>query len=378
MKRYCLLIFILVTICVSCKDRRPDGQIGRAEIIIDLDSLAKKSPLGIFESKDERYIPLQTIEESLIGDIKKVIYRDGRFYINDRTSDKIVVFDNNGKYITNIDKKGRGPNEYLKIDDFCVDNNMNVIVYCNMTVKLLKYIYPDYKQAETVMLDKKVLKVQTVGNSIFVSSVINITDKNRKFIPLGRLTEDNKIEATLPSRDILDDVEAVFQGKPLHFYDSEGVIYFNPRLSADLFIMTSEGVSPYMTIKSKDIVTAQNKKEENERRLIYGFNSVFRTGNIILADIWTSKLDFDLPALIIYDLETGQSDFIPYRNKTGYSLFAETVCGDNFVYTEEAVSVMRKADLTPGNAALVSAATGLNENDNPVLVEFSIRRKAGN
>ncbi len=378
MKRYCLLIFILVTICVSCKDRRPDGQIGRAEIIIDLDSLAKKSPLGIFESKDERYIPLQTIEESLIGDIKKVIYRDGRFYINDRTSDKIVVFDNNGKYITNIDKKGRGPNEYLKIDDFCVDNNMNVIVYCNMTVKLLKYIYPDYKQAETVMLDKKVLKVQTVGNSIFVSSVINITDKNRKFIPLGRLTEDNKIEATLPSRDILDDVEAVFHGKPLHFYDSEGVIYFNPRLSADLFIMTSEGVSPYMTIKSKDIVTAQNKKEENERRLIYGFNSVFRTGNIILADIWTSKLDFDLPALIIYDLETGQSDFIPYRNKTGYSLFAETVCGDNFVYTEEAVSVMRKADLTPGNAALVSAATGLNENDNPVLVEFSIRRKAGN
>lgn len=61
--------------------------------------------------------------EYAIRDIDKIIYNDHIYYILDSRSRKIVSFNQNGEPCSVLDKQGRGPEEYIQITDFDVDEN---------------------------------------------------------------------------------------------------------------------------------------------------------------------------------------------------------------------------------------------------------------
>ena len=64
-----------------------------------------------------RMIPLDTLTEALVGRIGKIIRHDNHFYIlsDDR---RILHFDDNGKFLSSLDKWGGGPDEYTWVLDF--------------------------------------------------------------------------------------------------------------------------------------------------------------------------------------------------------------------------------------------------------------------
>ena len=69
-------------------------------------------------------IPLETTNESIIGEIDKLeIVRD-TLYILDDDQDMIFLFDKTGKYIARIADIGRGAQEYLAISDFHIDGEV--------------------------------------------------------------------------------------------------------------------------------------------------------------------------------------------------------------------------------------------------------------
>ncbi len=73
------------------------------------------------------YITLETSDESLIGEIKKIVIQNDKLYVLNSQS-TIKVFDDKGKFLSGIDKKGRGPGEYIEISDFQVlGNNIYVL-----------------------------------------------------------------------------------------------------------------------------------------------------------------------------------------------------------------------------------------------------------
>lgn len=61
---------------------------------------------------------METNDSSLINDMTKIIHRNNHFYILDRETKRIVVFDDNGKFLEEINKLGIGPGEYSEIADF--------------------------------------------------------------------------------------------------------------------------------------------------------------------------------------------------------------------------------------------------------------------
>jgi len=85
-----------------------------------------------------QYIKLQTTAESLIGTISKLVIEGERIFIHDRTGDQIVSFDMKGNYLYKISGSGRGPNEYVRIHDFTV-NNDSILIYDNLSMKILMY-----------------------------------------------------------------------------------------------------------------------------------------------------------------------------------------------------------------------------------------------
>ncbi len=70
-------------------------------------------------AKNIEYIPLETTEESLFGNIDDLQIIDNLFFILDKRNSKgVFVFDKTGKFLYKIQRLGLGSGEYSKITDF--------------------------------------------------------------------------------------------------------------------------------------------------------------------------------------------------------------------------------------------------------------------
>ena len=108
--------FLLILFLCSCQQNKPDEE--GIILSVNLDQRDNVSLLDLFEKIE--LIPLETKEASLIHFIRKVVSMDNIYYIFDSAQDILLCFDENGKFIRQISKKGNGPGEYAEMSDFSV------------------------------------------------------------------------------------------------------------------------------------------------------------------------------------------------------------------------------------------------------------------
>jgi len=78
--------------------------------------------------KEIKFVPLETIDESLVSDIYKVIVTDSSIYIMDNYKGAgLIIFDSKGKFIKRI-KQGQGPQELLRLYDIAFDPANNELI----------------------------------------------------------------------------------------------------------------------------------------------------------------------------------------------------------------------------------------------------------
>lgn len=131
-----LLAFLLIIFC--CCSRKSINEKDNIDSILEIDllseSVSKVKNLSKFAANID-YIPLQTLESSLIGGfISKIVNMDKRIYITNM--ENIMCFDIDGKFLSKIEKIGRGPEEYTSIEDFDVSSDNK-----SLTMLSLKKIF---------------------------------------------------------------------------------------------------------------------------------------------------------------------------------------------------------------------------------------------
>lgn len=127
-------------------------EIGRQEEFLQL-QLINLANITIDQKYDysniinvEEIIKLETHEECIIGRITKILYKNERFFIFDRASQAIYVFNKNGNYERKLSKQGYGPNEYQEIRDFDINERGDIRIlthtsintYDNLTMDLIQ------------------------------------------------------------------------------------------------------------------------------------------------------------------------------------------------------------------------------------------------
>lgn len=73
---------------------------------------------------------------------QKIVYKDNTFYIHDWVNprnSKLIAFDNKGNPVLSLNKRGRGPGEYLQISDFDIDENGDIWIMDGQDDVLLHY-----------------------------------------------------------------------------------------------------------------------------------------------------------------------------------------------------------------------------------------------
>ncbi|WP_313381519.1 6-bladed beta-propeller [Proteiniphilum saccharofermentans] len=126
-----VITITLIFIIVSCNNKKMETEA----IVID----PQKAEAPVDDIFNEYYsVTLETNQENIIADIDKIEITDEKFYILDRRNCVISVFNKNGFYITKIDRRGQGPDEYLDIADFTISNAL-VYVLSRIGKKIVIY-----------------------------------------------------------------------------------------------------------------------------------------------------------------------------------------------------------------------------------------------
>jgi hypothetical protein len=134
--RFFLLFVGVIFCCSSCNDTKKQGQKMTANTFRCLNcSDGPKS--GNPEYDRLKIVKLETTDQCLVANIKRIEVTDSIILIQDRLS-QLFAFDKEGRFIARIGKNGQGPGEYVELSIFYVDDK-NVVIVDNGKNLLIKY-----------------------------------------------------------------------------------------------------------------------------------------------------------------------------------------------------------------------------------------------
>ena len=144
--------------------------------------------LNLSDISDELYyVILETTSDIIISDID-IIKKSGNMFFISSLPPLLSVFDKTGKFVHNIGKQGRGPNEYTYLSAFTInDSEKQIYVYSKMPDKILVYKsdgeylkqikFPDFQPVSNIEFISEncfvIMKGNFQGNTPYSYSIYN-------------------------------------------------------------------------------------------------------------------------------------------------------------------------------------------------------------
>lgn len=160
MQHRMLLLFILALLPLVFPACRMQETGGEDVIVEEIHyQLFSEAPLDLsdpfFQGKlDTISLDPEGPEDFSVSNADKVVVFGNRIYILDEMFRRIAVYDLTGHVLSRIGRIGRGPEEYLRISDFCVSKDGSVWLVDGSTDKLFHY------SSDGVFLSKNSLKTE--------------------------------------------------------------------------------------------------------------------------------------------------------------------------------------------------------------------------
>lgn len=129
----CFIVFILIILCFSCTKK----EVHSSKIVVDLESKIDSSIMSKL-LLDVKFIQLETTDECVIREYSKIINKNNRIYILDRTLNSLFTFSDEGKFINKLSAQGRGPMDYLELSDFIIYGD-NIDLLDRPNEKIMSY-----------------------------------------------------------------------------------------------------------------------------------------------------------------------------------------------------------------------------------------------
>ena len=126
------------------------------------------------------YLALDDTDDALFSEADKVVFEDGRIFIADYKLGRLLSFSADGSLALSINKRGRGPQEYVDITGFSVNGDKIFILDNNMGV-VLCYSASDGSFIERWPIDFEAWDIEALdnGNLLFAFAPLSLI-KNRK------------------------------------------------------------------------------------------------------------------------------------------------------------------------------------------------------
>jgi hypothetical protein len=156
MNKHLSIIICVACILCSCADNKTAQHDG-AEII-SIDPNDAEESIKLSELVDSiTFIRLQPEANDVVGRVADMIIKKKYIYVLDASQKILFVFDKNGRFVSKLDKRGQGPDEYSVLYGAFIDDEeeyveikdyRNMLKYSNISFKLI-----DKKPAPDISYD---------------------------------------------------------------------------------------------------------------------------------------------------------------------------------------------------------------------------------
>ena len=279
---FSLLLMFMYSFSFCSVEQKKSSQI-ESKYSINLDEKKEVSISYSTYFKNATPIILETNKDCLIGNITELKIFDGYVYILDAQSAKsLFVFDLDGRFIRKIGSLGNGPGEYTQLSNFTLDME-------NRFIYLLDY----FKHLHKYHLDGTFVK--TITPKVQNNNIIHIQYYNKRLYmrTIGykpTASDCMLMEADPDNGDILSKSLPLKYNKGWAELIFMGNSFFMPKLNdpplftqmfMDHIVSIGEYITPYIEIKSKNLVTDKDISNITE---VSGGRDIFQRFNTYLRE----------------------------------------------------------------------------------------------
>lgn len=239
MLRKSLVFILIIPLALSChRSKNSDATI------IEINP-ADTSQYGFSKYFElEKHVVLETSSASVMQDIRKIIIANEKIFILTWGEPQVLIFDTDGKFLSQINKYGRGPGEYTYVVDMSVSIEGDTIcLYDKSLKKIMKYNQSgDFLSSVDINLDLESFAILQSGNIIGYSFLNRVMPLNDTLFQLWFFDPSGKIIAgRMPIRK--DNMGDSF-GSPSSINSLASGTYFIPYTENAIYKITE---NPFQT-----------------------------------------------------------------------------------------------------------------------------------
>jgi hypothetical protein len=355
-----IVLFLLISF--GCK-QKPNLMSDFKDKVLDF---------SYIDTSSYKIIPLETNTESLIGEVYHLLFDNGYIFLLDKKKTKsIFIFDDKGKFLAKIFKEGRGPGEYIELEDFDLDRKRKeIIVYAVKSGKLMRFSYSGKFLRES--------KLEKIGHGLNFAYLDNNKYAYNLLPPSETqicITDSSNVIITRHNQ-ISSKFSNMRQFAIIDFFskNSDNSAYYIPFWSDKIYQISNNGVKEVFDFHLADFMVSSKAEMES-------FSSREPTGKYgpfvkLIANeanqFFANQIYNNTPVIIIGNLKTGSliGGKIEYKDDSYKKFGLATGIGPMGHYGEFFVKV---CDVKQVKRYYPEKYLHLKLTDNPCLVFYKIK-----
>jgi hypothetical protein len=129
------IIGLIIVFLIGC-NRQKSVEQNRDYITVSVNPKKALKSINMSEIFSEiEYIPLENVDKHMIGWVHRLIAYKNRFYIFDESTQSVFCFQQDGKFLFELNRKGTGPGEYVKLMNIGIDHDNDHLLLCCGKIK---------------------------------------------------------------------------------------------------------------------------------------------------------------------------------------------------------------------------------------------------
>jgi hypothetical protein len=380
-----ILFFLLPLIFFTCQRSEIAALKEIVEIEINPDQSNPVPVLPLIKSME--LVPLETNDNSLIGNVRNIKTDKRHIYILDYNDSPVKMFSNNGKFISEIGHKGGGPGEYIQMSDFFSDNDTVHVFAWSGNKKWIRYSQSNQFLYETDMTFPFDV-ICPLDNGDYLTYVSNGTVSNASDCYLYRINKKFEIQERLIPKMAPTDISLHITQNHL-FQNSDYILCMKDYCDTIYKISHDLTIQPKYRLDFGKHWYSMNFLKENYNKSVFEiFNAINRNQYVKFIRFYENETHLTV-SYSIYRKEKHENYIAIYWKDTGKTLNFKTSSQDVWVnliahpYATQGnqflslISVDELRDIASKMSSsdvffdkVKQCAEHITESDNPVLVRY--------
>ena len=208
------------------------------------------------------YIPLETTDNSLLGEQLEIFYGANDIVVGDPNNTLFYRFDKQGKFLNQIGKKGEGPGEYPSAIHFYVDETESTVsIISPKTRSLYQYDYAGRFLRKISFSESPWMIAKQQDKFLFYNQRFNRISDNPSVSELFLADAEGKIAGQLPTTIQDKSMDMLLFESPFFYVYNQKTYYKNPLLD-----QVFEVKSPLQLVPAYEIYTGPQKRTKEDLR----------------------------------------------------------------------------------------------------------------